>query len=52
MAVKLIAALDAACRDPAIAGCVLTGHADVFCLGGDYQGAGKNICSQRVFRIL
>jgi enoyl-CoA hydratase/carnithine racemase len=49
MAVELIAALDAARRDPAIAGCVLTGHADVFCLGGDYQGAGPRIAGRMEF---
>jgi enoyl-CoA hydratase/carnithine racemase len=41
MAEAMVAALDAARRDAAVCGCVLTGHGDVFCLGGDYQGAGS-----------
>lgn len=49
MAEELIAALEAARRDPAIAGCVLTGHGDVFCLGGDYQGAGPHIAGRMEF---
>jgi enoyl-CoA hydratase/carnithine racemase len=49
MAEELIAALDAARRDPEIAGCVLTGHGDVFCLGGDYQGAGPRIAGRMEF---
>lgn len=49
MAVELIAALDAARRDPKIAGCVLTGHGDVFCLGGDYQGAGPRVADRMEF---
>ncbi|HET6223957.1 MAG TPA: enoyl-CoA hydratase/isomerase family protein, partial [Dongiaceae bacterium] len=40
MAVEMTAALDAARKDSAIGACVLTGRGDVFCLGGDYQGAG------------
>ena len=40
MAEALGAALDDARRDRGVAGCVLTGHGDVFCLGGDYWGAG------------
>lgn len=40
MAEELTAALDAARRNTSVSGCVLTGHGDVFCLGGDYQGAG------------
>jgi enoyl-CoA hydratase/carnithine racemase len=39
MADEVVAALDAAGDDPQIGACVMTGHGDVFCLGGDYQGA-------------
>jgi enoyl-CoA hydratase/carnithine racemase len=39
MADEVVAALDAAREDPQIGACVMTGHGDVFCLGGDYQGA-------------
>jgi len=40
MAEEIVAALDAARRDAAVGACVVIGHGDVFCLGGDYQGAG------------
>jgi enoyl-CoA hydratase/carnithine racemase len=40
MAEEITAALDAARKDTTIGACVVTGHGDVFCLGGDYQGAG------------
>jgi enoyl-CoA hydratase/carnithine racemase len=40
MADEVAAALESARKDPQIRACVLTGHGDVFCLGGDYQGAG------------
>jgi enoyl-CoA hydratase/carnithine racemase len=40
MAEELVAALAAARADPTVGGCVLTGHGDVCCLGGDYDGAG------------
>ncbi|MCJ2097627.1 enoyl-CoA hydratase/isomerase family protein [Methylobacterium sp. E-046] len=40
MADELTAALNAARSDKAISGCVLTGSGSVFCLGGDYRGAG------------
>lgn len=49
MAEELIEALDSIRRDPAAAGCVLTGHGDVFCLGGDYQGAGPRIAGRMEF---
>ncbi len=39
MADEVVAALDAARDDPRIGACVMTGHCEVFCLGGDYQGA-------------
>lgn len=40
MAEEITAALENVRRDPAVGACVLTGHGEVFCLGGDYQGAG------------
>ena len=40
MAEELVAALENARKDPAIGACVVTGAGQVFCLGGDYQGAG------------
>ena len=49
MAEELTAALDAARRDTSVAGCVLTGHGDVFCLGGDYQGAGPGTAGRMEF---
>ncbi len=49
MAEELIAALNTARRDPAVAACVLTGHGDVFCLGGDYQGAGPRTAGRMEF---
>ena len=49
MAEELTASLDVARRDPTIAGCVLTGHGEVFCLGGDYQGAGPTTSGRLAF---
>lgn len=43
------AALDAARRDESVAGCVLTGHGEVFCLGGDYMGAGPSTAGRSEF---
>jgi len=40
MADEVTAALESARKDPEIGACVLTGHGEVFCLGGDYRGAG------------
>ena len=40
MAEEMAAALEGARQSPDIGACVLTGDGDVFCLGGDYQGAG------------
>jgi len=42
-------ALDAARTDPGTAGCVLTGHGDVFCTGGDYRSAGRRTAGQLEF---
>ena len=40
LAAELTPALRAARDDAAIGACVLTGADDLFCLGGDYRGAG------------
>jgi enoyl-CoA hydratase/carnithine racemase len=40
MAEEMIVALEDARRSPDVRACVLTGHGDVFCLGGDYWSAG------------
>ncbi len=40
MALEVTAALEAARRDPDVGACVITGHGNVFCLGGDYLSAG------------
>jgi enoyl-CoA hydratase/carnithine racemase len=46
---QLAAAIDAARRDPAVAGCVVTGQGEVFCLGGDYDGAGDSTAGRMEF---
>ena len=40
MAEEMAGALEDARQSPGVGACVLTGHGDVFCLGGDYHGAG------------
>jgi enoyl-CoA hydratase/carnithine racemase len=40
LAGAVAAALESARTDPSIGACVLTGAGSVFCLGGDYRGAG------------
>jgi enoyl-CoA hydratase/carnithine racemase len=49
MAQEVTAALDAARHDPGIGACVVTGHGDVFCLGGDYQGAGPTSAGRTAY---
>lgn len=49
MAEELAVALTAARRDKATAGCVLTGHGNVFCLGGDYLSAGPSAAARLQF---
>ncbi|WP_158921539.1 enoyl-CoA hydratase/isomerase family protein [Acidisphaera sp. S103] len=49
MAEELTAGLDVARRDATVAGCVLTGYGDVFCLGGDYKGAGPTSAGRMEF---
>jgi enoyl-CoA hydratase/carnithine racemase len=49
MAEEIVAALEAARHATDVGACVLTGHGDVFCLGGDYQGAGPTIAGRLAF---
>lgn len=49
MAEELVEALESARRDRNVSGCVLTGHGDVFCLGGDYRGAGAATAGRMEF---
>jgi enoyl-CoA hydratase/carnithine racemase len=49
MGEELAAALEAARRDPQIGACVVTGRGDVFCLGGDWQGAGAGTAGRMEF---
>ena len=49
MAEEVTAALESARKDPAIGACVMTGYGDVFCLGGDYQGAGPTTAGRMAF---
>lgn len=49
MAQEMVAALEAARRSPEVGACVLTGHGDVFCLGGDYWGAGPTEAGRHAF---
>jgi len=42
MGEQAVAHLDAARVDREISGCVLTGHGEDFCLGGDYRSAGAS----------
>jgi enoyl-CoA hydratase/carnithine racemase len=49
LAEALTGALELARRDSSIGGCVLTGHGEAFCLGGDYVGAGSQIAGRLEF---
>jgi enoyl-CoA hydratase/carnithine racemase len=49
MAEEMVAALENARRSPDVGACVLTGHGDVFCLGGDYWGAGPTDAGRHAF---
>jgi len=49
MAEEMVAALEDARRAPDVGACVLTGHGDVFCLGGDYWGAGSTDAGRHAF---
>jgi enoyl-CoA hydratase/carnithine racemase len=49
MAEEMVAALDNVRQSADIGACVLTGHGDVFCLGGDYWSAGKTSAGRHAF---
>jgi enoyl-CoA hydratase/carnithine racemase len=49
MAEEMVAALETARQSPDVGACVLTGHGEVFCLGGDYQGAGPTSAGRTAF---
>ena len=49
MAEEMVAAFDAARQSPDVGACVLTGHGDDFCLGGDYWSAGKTSAGRHAF---
>ena len=49
MAEEMLAALEDARRSPEVGACVLTGHGEVFCLGGDYWGAGTTDAGRHAF---
>src|SRR6185369_4037690 len=49
MAEEMVAALENARRSAEVGACVLTGHGDVFCLGGDYWGAGPTDAGRHAF---
>lgn len=49
MADEMVAALEAARQSADVGACVLTGHGDVFCLGGDYWGAGPTEAGRHAF---
>lgn len=49
MAEEMVAVLEGARQSSDIGACVLTGHGDVFCLGGDYQGAGPTNAGRLAF---
>lgn len=49
MAEEMVEAIEKARHDRSVSGCVLTGHGDVFCLGGDYRGAGAGTAGRMEF---
>lgn len=49
MTEELVEALETARHDRRVSGCVLTGHGEVFCLGGDYRGAGAGTAGRMEF---
>ena len=49
MGEEIAAALERARRDPQIGACVITGRGEVFCLGGDWQGAGATTAGRMEF---
>jgi len=49
LAREVVTALAAARDDPDIGACVLTGAGDVFCLGGDWRGAGSTAAGREEY---
>ena len=49
MGERAVAHLEAARSSRAIAGCVITGYGDDFCLGGDYRSAGASTAGRMEF---
>jgi enoyl-CoA hydratase/carnithine racemase len=49
LATEVAEALEAARGDDAVRACVLTAAGEVFCLGGDYQGAGPTTAGRRAY---
>ncbi len=49
LANAMAAELEAARGDDSVRACVLTGAGDVFCLGGDYQGAGPTTAGREAY---
>jgi len=49
MSEEVAAALENARRDSQVGACIITGRGDVFCLGGDWQGAGAGTAGRMAF---
>lgn len=49
MAQEVAAALRVARDDPSVGACVITGYGEVFCLGGDYVGAGPTAAGRAAY---
>jgi enoyl-CoA hydratase/carnithine racemase len=49
LADEIAQTLEAARHDDSLGACVLTGAGDVFCLGGDYQGAGPTAAGRGAY---
>jgi enoyl-CoA hydratase/carnithine racemase len=49
MAEEICAEMERARQDSEVVAAVITGHGDVFCLGGDYQGAGPSLAGRLEF---
>ena len=49
LATEVALTLEAARNDDSVRACVLTGAGDVFCLGGDYQGAGPTAAGRKAY---
>jgi enoyl-CoA hydratase/carnithine racemase len=49
LADEIAQTLEAARHDDSLGACVLTGAGSVFCLGGDYQGAGPTTAGRRAY---